>query len=71
MVLVGSKTHPPQGTAGPTSHTGGASAKTCLRQDEKCCTAAVGERSEKIERNSLADTKVNEEGGGIRGYLVQ
>lgn len=47
MVLVSSKTDPPHGSAGATSHTGSASAKTCLRKGEKCCEAAVGERSEK------------------------
>lgn len=70
-VLLGSKTDTPWGTAGPTSHTGGASAKTCLRKGEKSFIAAVGDRSEKIERNSTVDTKVDEEGWGIKGHLVK
>ena len=52
----------PQGTAEPSSQDGGISTITYSRKGKKRCATAAGK--EKCEINSLADTKVSEEGRG-------
>ena len=71
IVLVSTKRDPPPRTGGRLSRIGGASARTGLRKGEKSCTAPVVERNKKIETNSPADTKVDEGGRVITGYMIQ
>ena len=55
---------PPQGTAEPLSQDGGVSGKVCVRKGRKHCAAIEREVRKKCARNSPADSKVSEEGGG-------
>jgi len=64
-VPAGSKMDPPLAKAEPISDAGSASVITYLRRErKKLHNFTAAERRVRCERNSSADSKVSEEGGG-------